>query len=70
MFKKFLPILIAASLLLGVIGATSAWPLPRHESATGCNEKRDLGFGMQGFWSHNPISRMTLLSIATMVPVL
>jgi len=55
MFKKFLPILIAASLLLGVIGATSGVAFAAGTKVPpDATKSATLDFGMQGFWSHNP----------------
>ena len=55
MFKRFLPILVAVSLLVGVIGATSgvafAAGVKLPPTAT---KSAGLNFGFQGFWSHNP----------------
>ena len=55
MFKRILPILIAASLLFGAIGVTSgvafAAGVKLPPTAT---KSSGLVSGAQGFWSHNP----------------
>jgi len=53
--KKFLPVLIAASLLLGAIGATSGVAFANDiKVPRGTDKPNGVAFGMQGFWSINP----------------